>query len=182
MTTLYRTLTLKDGRELILRSPCIDDAEAMIDLVETGDMETRFLGREPGEFNIVPDKEREVIEARTSNPRSLWLVAELEGKIVASCDTTCVRDRNRFRHRASMGIMVLKAYWQLGIGRALMQACIAGCREMGYEQLELEVVSDNSHAIALYESLGFINCGRKPHSFKYPDGSYADNNEMYLFL
>ena len=61
---------------------------------------------------------------------------------------------------------MLKEYWGLGIGRALTDACIECAREAGYLQLELDVVADNKNAVALYESVGFVEYGRNPLGFR----------------
>lgn len=59
-----------------------------------------------------------------------------------------------------------------------VQAILDVAKEAGYEQAELEVISDNAGAIALYEKLGFEEYGRFPRNMKYADGSYADEAWM----
>ena len=44
-------------------------------------------------------------------------------------------------------------------------ACIECAKAAGYTQLELEVVASNVHAMALYESVGFVEYGRNPKGF-----------------
>ena len=78
----------------------------------------------------------------------------------------CVGRREKTRHRAEFGISVDKAYWGLGIGRALTEACIECAKKAGYAQLELEVVAENRSAIGLYESEGFVEYGRNPKGFR----------------
>ena len=70
------------------------------------------------------------------------------------------------RHRAEFGISVLRDYWGLGIGRALMRACIQCARNAGCLQLELDVVTENERAVALYKSEGFVEYGRNPRGFR----------------
>lgn len=43
-----------------------------------------------------------------------------------------------------------------GYGRATMLACEEECRRLGYSRVDLNVFGDNSTAISLYESLGYI--------------------------
>ena len=43
-------------------------------------------------------------------------------------------------------------------------------KESGFEQAELEVISDNQNAITLYEKLGFQKYGTFPDNMKYADG------------
>ena len=59
-----------------------------------------------------------------------------------------------------------KAYWGLGIGRALTEACIECAGAAGYVQLELEAVAENKSALALYRSVGFQEYGRNPKGFR----------------
>ena len=85
-------------------------------------------------------------------------------------------------HRANLGISVEKAYWGLGIGRAMTEACIECARNAGYEQLELEVVSENESAIRLYESVGFKEFGRNPKGFRSRETGYQELISMRLEL
>lgn len=51
------------------------------------------------------------------------------------------------------------------------------CKEKGVEQLELEVVTQNTRAISMYQNLGFDIYGTKKYALKY-----ADEYFMCLFL
>ena len=79
---------------------------------------------------------------------------------------TRVARKEKVRHRAEFGISVDKAYWGLGIGRALTEACIECAENAGYVQLELEAVAENKSALALYRSVGFVEYGRNPKGFR----------------
>ncbi len=85
-------------------------------------------------------------------------------------------------HRAEFGVSVLKAYWGMGIGRALTQACIRCAREAGYVQLELSVVADNARAIALYQHAGFVEYGRNPKGFRSRTAGFQEVISMRLEL
>ena len=56
-------------------------------------------------------------------------------------------------------------FWGIGIGRALAMSCIECAKNASYLQLELEVAGENSKAIALYKSIGFVEFGRNPRGF-----------------
>ena len=64
------------------------------------------------------------------------------------------------------GVSVRKAFWGLGIGRALTEACIECAKAAGYKQIELDAVADNKAALALYRSVGFVEYGRNPLGFR----------------
>ena len=78
----------------------------------------------------------------------------------------------------SVAIAIYKEYCGCGIGKAMMQAILDIAKKVGYEQAELEVVSDNKVAIEMYKKLGFEKYGTFPDSMKYSDGTYADADWM----
>lgn len=71
----------------------------------------------------------------------------------------------KVRHRAEFGISVVKKYWGLGIGKALLTSCIECAKTAGYSQLELKVVAENERAVSMYERAGFVEYGRNPKGF-----------------
>ena len=174
--------TLKDGREAVLRSIAPEDAERMIAFVQAADTESRFLAREPGEFTMTADQERDFIRTKLEDKHSLWLVAELDGQIIASCNASPERNLQRFRHRALLSVAVGKAYWRQGLGRRMMAEALLWCKATGFEQAELDVAADNDAATAMYESLGFETTGVYKNGFKYTDGTYSDGYFMWLPL
>jgi RimJ/RimL family protein N-acetyltransferase len=180
--TMYQTYTLKTGKGLIIRASRIGDETALIELMKTLDTETPFLAREPGEFNMTEEEEREFIKAALKSENKCFLVAEVEGEIIGSCSVGRPSNQKRFRHRGAMGIGLRKANWQQGIGKLMMQACIDWCKSNGIEQLELDVVTENTRALSMYKSFGFEIFGTKKHALKYGDGTYADEHFMILFM
>jgi ribosomal protein S18 acetylase RimI-like enzyme len=48
-----------------------------------------------------------------------------------------------------------------GYGRAIMLAGEGECRSRGFDRLELNVFGDNSTAIALYDSLGYVTVAQQ---------------------
>ena len=89
----------------------------------------------------------------------------VNGVVVGTAGIEAVGTKYKVRHRAELGISVAKEFWGLGIGCALMDACIECARQAGYVQLELDVVSENSRAISMYEKAGFEEYGRNPKGF-----------------
>lgn len=180
---LYRKeYLLKDGQQLIVRIPESGDAQGLINQMQAVDRETKFLARESDEFNFTVEQEREFIKNCTNDENSCFLIAELDGRIIANCSVGLIQDKKRYLHRAAMGIAVVKDYWNKGIGRIMMQECINWCKEKGVEQLELEVVTQNTRAVSMYKNFGFEIYGTMKHALKYSDGTYADEYFMILFL
>ena len=65
-----------------------------------------------------------------------------------------------------------------GIGKIMMETVLKAAKEIGFEQAELEVISDNQNAITLYEKLGFQKYGTFPDNMKYADEHYASADWM----
>ena len=177
-----KTVTLKDGRTCVLRNATEEDAPAMMDMFVLTHGQTEFLTTYADEVTFTLDGEREYLRKHQENPREVELMAEVDGRIVGSAGVTCVRDVDKTRHRASFGISIDEAWWGLGIGRALTEACIECARAAGYVQLELGVVADNVRAVNLYKSVGFVEYGRNPKGFLTRDGRYQENLHMRLEL
>ena len=159
------TVTLKDGRACTLRNGTASDGQALLDVFNLTHEQTDYLLTYPGEHSYTAQQEAEFLKEKTDSADEIELLAELDGVIVGTAGIGCVGRREKTRHRAEFGISVDKAYWRLGIGRALTEACIECAKKAGYAQLELEVVAENRSAIALYESVGFEEYGRNPKGF-----------------
>lgn len=177
-----KEFSLKDNQKLIVRNPVEEDAQSLIELMKVMDCETKFLAREPGEFNLTVEQEKTFINNSLNNENSHFIIGEIEGRIVANCSVGIISKQKRFLHRAALGIAVSKDYWGKGIGNIMMKECIKWCSEKGVEQLELDVVTENKRALLMYENLGFEVYGTKKHALKYGDGTYADEYAMILFL
>ena len=162
----HETITLKDGRTCVLRNATEADGPAALDVFVRTHEETDWLLSYPDERGFTLEEEAEHLRKQSEDARAIELLAEVDGKAVGLAGIAPVGEKEKVRHRADFGISVIKDYWGLGIGRALTEACIACAKEAGFAQLELEVVADNDRAIALYESLGFVEYGRNPKGFR----------------
>ncbi len=182
MTYSAETMILRDGRQCVLRSVEPEDAPAMLRYMKIMLGETPFLLRTPEEFDYTAEQEAAVLAGRRDDPRSLMLVAEMDGEIIAAADVCSHGAKSRLWHRGEVGISVRKDFWRQGIGSAMMDRLVAFAREAGYEQLELTVESKNIRAINLYLKNGFVVYGTRPHGMKYADGTYENDYLMMKML
>lgn len=182
MTYTAETLTFRDGRKYTLHSAEPEDAPLMLKYMKIMLGETPFLLRSPEEFNYTAEDEARVLAGRKDDPRSLMLVAEMDGEIIAAADVCSHGAKSRLWHRGEVGISVRKDFWRQGIGSAMMDRLVAFAREAGYEQLELTVESKNIRAINLYLKNGFVVYGTRPHGMKYADGTYENDYLMMKML
>lgn len=165
---------LRDGTVLVLRSLEKRDAAAAVWLLGQINAQTEFLMREPGEGAVTIAQEEAFINGVNESAREVLIGAFIAGQQVGMANLSQISPRIRTRHRATVGISLIKTYWGRGIGGLMMDALADCAMQAGYEQIELEVVAENERAVRLYERRGFETVGRMPRAMKYRDGRYAD--------
>ena len=177
-----KSVVLKDGRTCIVRNGTQQDAKGVWDNFVLTHGETEFLTTYPEEVTFTLEQEENYLKQKEESDRDAALLAEVEGEIAGTAGINSINAAEKTRHRASFGISIAKAWWGIGIGRALTEACIECAKEAGYLQLELEVVADNRRAAALYRSAGFVEYGRNPRGFRTRGGEWQENVLMRLEL
>jgi ribosomal protein S18 acetylase RimI-like enzyme len=96
----------------------------------------------------------------------------------------CERDlRVKVRHVAHLiGMMVCADVRNIGVGTALLDACIGAARGAdGIVMLTLTVTAGNTSAIHLYERAGFTRYGSLPRAILV-DGQFHSKDHMVLTL
>jgi len=162
----HNTITMKDGRKCVLRNGTERDGQAMWEIFNLTHAQTDYLLSYPEENSFTAEEEAQFLREKTESADEIELLAEIDGTVVGAAGIERVGNKEKVRHRAEFGISIDRAYWGLGIGRALTEACIECAKIAGYAQLELDVVAENRSAIALYESVGFVEYGRNPRGFR----------------
>lgn len=168
----------KLGRKIILRSAEASDAISLIDYLRITTGETPYLIREPEEVTITLEQEKQFIESKINAERELLLVTTIDGKHVGNCSLMSIAPYKRYKHRCEIAIALYQEYCGYGIGKVMMQTVLDVAKNLGYEQAELEVISNNKGAIELYKKLGFEKYGSFPNNIKYSDGTYAEAEWM----
>ncbi len=176
----FNSMQFKDklGREVLLRNAEVSDAAALIDYLKITTTETPYLIREPQEITITLEQEKNFIESKIEAEGELLLIALIDGKLIGNCSLMSIAPYKRYAHRCGIAIALYQEYCGCGIGKIMIQTILDVAKKTGYEQAELEVVSDNKDAIALYKKLGFEKYGQFPNNMKYSDGTYASAEWM----
>ncbi len=162
-----------DGKSLRwkLRCPRKEDADELSKLRVVIDGETENLDRQSGEaFLTLEDFEKIICEDNDSKI-SLFLVAEVGGKIVGFSRLEGNK-LIRFRHKAEFGICILKKYWGYGIGRAMLEKILSYADSSDIKKISLTAVETNTKAIKLYENYGFLQEGLLINDRIHKDGEY----------
>lgn len=167
----------KNDKYYEFKTPEVDDCVSLVQMMKQSYSETDFLTCYSDEFNISVEDEIKWI-SRFDHQKSTMMIVKDGNRVIGNAAINAGGSREKLKHRCTFGISILKDYHGLGIGRLLIQEMIAFAKKAGYEQIELEVVSNNYRAIQLYMSEGFRVYGTRPRAFKLRDGRYLDEYLM----
>jgi len=177
-----RTVILKNGKKALIRNGDSADGAAVFEVFNLTHDETDFLLSYSDENSFNAEQESDFLQKNTDSDNEIQMVAIIDGKVAGMAGIEAIGSKYKVKHRAEFGISILKEFWGLGLGKAFLQAAIECAKEAGYTQLELNVVAENSSAIALYKSLGFVEFGRNPRGFNSRTSGYQELIYMLLEL
>ncbi len=141
-----------------------DDAEALLNYLKQIGGETDNLTFGAEGLPITVSEEKRYIDSAAASADNIMLVAKHNGKIIG--DASLSRLPRRMSHRGDLGIAVLRDYWNTGVGSRLLGEIIRLARGASFEVIDLQVRTDNTAAIRLYEKFGFEKIGSHPSFFK----------------
>lgn len=89
------------------------------------------------------------------------LVAEDNGAVIGWAVLSAASARPVYRGVAEVSIYISAAYWEQGIGKALMAALIEAAEAAGYWTLQGHIFPENAASIALHKKFGFRIVGTR---------------------
>ncbi|PLJ78256.1 ribosomal protein S18-alanine N-acetyltransferase [Infirmifilum sp. NZ] len=132
------------------------------DLFYIIEMEERIFGADAFSFNY--------LFYLYENCREFFLIADYKGVLVGYV-VSCRESEELHVH----SIAVAEWFRGKGVGRRLMEETLRLARLRGLKRVRLEVKTENTVAISLYEKLGFE---RKAYLKSY----YADGSDAYVYV
>lgn len=176
-----RTISLKDGRVGLLRTPEESDAEQMLKFIHVMYTETIYVLNYPED--IIPNLEEEVsfIKSIRESPNKCMIAAFVGDELAGSAQIN-IHTKIKTKHRSDFGIGLLQKFCGLGLGSHMTDYLIEIAANKGCELLELEVIQGNQRAIALYEKKGFIRFGERKNGIRLKEGNYLSEYLMYKDL
>jgi ribosomal protein S18 acetylase RimI-like enzyme len=131
-----------------------------------------------------PSREQEAewlsgVLLRLEKGQTFFLVAEVDGKVVASSDLHVGKGSEK--RGGAVGIAVKSGFRDLGIGTGVMRAIVKEAQRIGLKVLVLSVFATNKRAISVYEKVGFVQTGRVPKKH-FKEGKYIDEVAMAKLL
>lgn len=147
--------TLKNSKNLTIRKAIVEDTEEILNISNEVAGETNNFSYANGEYYMTYEQQYTYISNIKDSKSSCFFVGIVDGKIIGSL-TFVSSSRKRLEHRGEVGIAVLKDYWGIGVGSALMKCFLKWASQNGItRKVELLVREDNINAIALYIKFGF---------------------------
>ncbi|MGD9092499.1 MAG: GNAT family N-acetyltransferase [Anaerolineales bacterium] len=177
-----RAWPIKTGDKIIVRCARSSDADKILGIWRYVVSEGAYTLREPDEFKRTESDVIHQIEGHQKGGGSLYLVAEIEGKIVGLLEFS----NGQLRRTAHSGMltMLVDAEWRdVGVGTALLESLLSWARESPIiEKVTLATFSTNKRAFNLYKKMGFRQEGYCPRDMKVAEGQYIDSILMYQFV
>ncbi|HEX6087285.1 MAG TPA: GNAT family N-acetyltransferase [Thermoanaerobaculia bacterium] len=143
------------------------------------------LVEEPLSFGASPSDDVPVEALRASMRRAPdWMLfgAFVDGALVGAAGLLRSHHVKTAHAMHLWGMYVAPPHRQCGLGRALIDACIAHARSLpGVTVVQLGVTSAAAEARRLYEAAGFRVWGTQPDALRY-EGQAVDEHHMALAL
>ncbi len=134
---------LKDGTVGEVRLKRTSDGGALGRMLESCSEQTALYFYP---YPLTAESGRQVAEDTSIRCHLLWVGEEVAGYVWLQSIKSEI---------PTLGICVADAWQDKGVGRILMETCVATTRNLRKPGLRLSVNTDNERAIALYESIGF---------------------------
>ena len=164
----------------IIREAVPDDAEKMIRYLNQAGGESDNLLHGENEFTVPIEGVKRKLAMSRDSENSIVLIALDHEQIIARAELEGY-SAARVRHRAKFSISVKKEYWNRGIGTEMINRIVEQAGKMKIGVIELEAITDNVRAVALYHKMGFVDIGIYKKFF-YVKGNYKDAVIMQKIL
>lgn len=140
-----------------------------------------FMPMARSESGFAPDKQASMtngmlIPVGQPGWRRLWLAVTPDGRIAGHVDLRA-RPEKATAHRAMLGMGVHRDHRRQGLGATLVEHAAAWARDQSLAWIDLDVLSANEAAIALYRRCGFTLAGALPDMFRI-DGAALGHTFM----
>lgn len=142
----------------MIREALAQDAEKMISYLNQAGGESDNLLHGKNEFNVPVEGVKRKLNMSKDSDNSIILIALEDENIIARAELDGYYPA-RMHHRAKFSISVRKDHWNQGIGTEMIKRIVEQAKKMNIKVIELEVITDNARAIALYHKTGFTDIG-----------------------
>jgi RimJ/RimL family protein N-acetyltransferase len=177
---IVKTFTSKKHNQVVFRYPTPDDLEDMLCCINELIREDTFI--EMSGQELTHEEEQKFLSellADIAADKRRFVVVEVNGQYGGSGEIR--RLTYRKKHVGNLGIALLPAVRQEGIGTELLLTLLDEARTLGLMLVELNCFENNTRALRAYQKVGFKHAGMLPHAILYK-GEYVGEVKMFKQL
>ena len=104
----YETITLKDGRECVLRNGTAEDAREVLRVFRLTHGQTDYLTSYPDEITFTEEQEGKFLQGMTDSPDGIEIVAFIDGRAVGNAGIARIgknEAQGEFRRLGRQGLL-----------------------------------------------------------------------------
>ena len=169
-----KTLTLKDGREVVLRALADGDFSKLYAFFQALPEEDRlFLRHDVRDQGLIRKWTKEV-----NVERIIPLVAVDADTIVAD-GTLHMTPHGWVRHVGFIRLVTARTHRHIGLGALIARELVALAEDRGLEKLQAHVIEDDPGAVKMFQTLGFEKAAVLPGMIK---DQHGENRNLAIMV
>jgi len=175
-------ITLLSSQKILVRSLEAGDADSFLEFLARLPHESNHTMQYVGKKLLSVDETKARIEKFRADKVTLDLGVFDGAKLVGFINFRMPSPEHPWQqHLGRFGIMILKDYWGLGIGRRLLQVIEPHAVSIGIQKIEAEVRVANDRGVRLYKNMGYEIEGKRKKAVLI-DGQWGDEFFIAKFI
>lgn len=169
-----KNATLKNGKELTLRSPKPEEAGALLShLKNVFHQSYRNMNHSKNNWDNFPVEDEAKILTDFQSSNNKFMISVFDGERIVGNLGLFGTGGEFLKFNARIGMGLEQDYQNIGLGTALLTYAFENASEIGIKRIELTVRTFNTSGISLYEKVGFRRIGTLKE-IAFIDGEFCD--------
>jgi ribosomal-protein-alanine N-acetyltransferase len=175
-------VTINSCLRIEIRSCRVGDEQSFLEFLARIPQDSNHTNQYVGKALPSLDEAKARIEKNINDPVTLDIGAFDGSKLIGFLNFRLpCPDHPWQAHLGRFGLMILREYWGLGLGRKLLDTYEPYAIKSGIKKVEAEVRVTNNRGVTLYKKAGYQIEGRRRHAVRI-DGEWGDEFFIAKFL
>ncbi len=177
-----KKVTLKSGKEVILRSPLASEAENLLSHLRITHSESYKNLNQSADYwdKFSVEGEAKILTDFENAKNKFMLCAFHNDRIIGGLGFVGYQ-AEFVRKNGSLGMSIQNEFSNSGLGAAMMKYTLELAKEFGFHRVDLTVRAYNHPGIKLYEKMGFQRIGLLKDA-AFIDESFVDEYSYQIIL